>query len=296
MNLKHLTKYMAIVLTMAIIFSCTKDKQPMDYYNLGNLPTDTGGVHKAFTLGSTLSPYGYYVYTPSYYNELNNAVFPLLIFLHGSGEKGNSKSDPSILDLVLRNGPPKLIKNNNWSPKHPMVVVSPQCHDGNWDADKLKEFIEYLLTNYNINVKRVYITGLSLGGFGTFNLVGKHGDASLAAAIVPICGSGIINQAENFRNTPVWAFHGDADGTVNVHGSIDMVEAINEHNPVFDAKVTIYPGVGHDSWSKTYDGTGMGTESQEYDAFDQSIYDWMFEYQRNDLDSLIGYYRDCGCS
>lgn len=285
-----------MVFTMAIVFSCSKDNKQMDYYDVNNLPADTGGVHKAFPLGTTLAPYGYYVYTPSYYHELNNAVFPLLIFLHGKGEIGNSDTNAVILDKILVHGPPKLIQKGEWEPPHPMIVVSPQCHEGEWDAIKLKEFVEYILKNYNINVKRIYLTGLSMGGFGTFGFIGTHGDASLLAAAVPICGSGVINQAEYFKSIPLWAFHGDEDLTVNFLGSVDMVDAINNYHPKYDARVTIYPGVGHDSWTRTYNGTGMGTESKDYSPFNQSIYKWMFEYERHDLDSLIGFYRDCGCS
>lgn len=286
---------MAVVFIMAIIFACNKEETRQDYYQVEKLPVDTGGVYMAKPLGSTDAPYGYYVYTPSYYTEIDDVVFPLLIFLHGVGETGNSQENPEILDDILIHGPPKLIDKNKWNPTKPMVVVSPQCHEGWWNADKLKDFVEYILKNYKINVRRIYVTGLSMGGMGTFSYIGTYGDSAWVAAAVPICGSGTLNQAGNFYKTPIWAFHGDADFTVPHQGSMDMVEEINRYHPMVDAKVTIYPGVGHDSWTRTYDGTGMGDESEDYAPFNQDIIDWMLQYERTDLDTLIRYFSDCGC-
>lgn len=264
----------------ALIASCSLDENgPIDYNVLENLPLDTGGVQLAHLHESTSSPYGFHAYTPSSY-AADGPKFPLLIFLHGSGEKGNSAVTPAKLDLVLRNGLPKLIKREEWNPEYPMIVASPQCHEGWWDSQKVHEFIEYIIDAYQVNTKRIYVTGLSMGGYGTFSYIGDFGDESYAAACVPICGGGSTGKAEHFLNIPTWAFHGDADGTVSVNNSIHMIEAINALNPLLEAKLTIYPGVGHNSWSKTYDGTGMGTERSDYDAFSQSIYDWMFEYQK----------------
>jgi len=251
-----------------------------DYTNLKNLPLDTGGDHNGFALGTTNAYFGYYVYTPSSYGT-KGAKFPLLLFLHGAGEQGNSKNDAGILDILLRNGPPMLIKNKVWKPKYPMIVVSPQAHDGGWNAIKVHQFIKYLIDNYQINTQRIYITGLSMGGYGTYNYLTTIGDTCYAAAAVPICGGGNSGKVGGMKHIPLWAFHGDADGTVNVSNSINMVNAINAAKPPIKAKLTIFPGVGHNSWTKTYDGTGMGTESAEYDKFNMNIYDWMFQYQLN---------------
>jgi len=271
----------------SIIFSCNPDGNgPTDYNILSNLPLDTGGIQKAYVHESTNSPYGFYAYTPSSYEE-GGPEFPLLVFLHGAGEKGNSANDPGKLELVLRNGPPKLIQREEWDPTYPLIVVSPQCHDGGWNADKIHEFIGYLIDHYQLNRRRIYLTGLSMGGYGTFSYVGNYGDDSFVAACVPICGGGSPSKANNFLNIPTWAFHGDADGTVSVNNSIIMIEAINALNPLSKAKLSIYPGVGHNSWSMTYDGTGMGTESNDYDAFNQSIYDWMFEFQKEFVEEEI---------
>ena len=251
-----------------------------NYNNLANLPADKGGLHIANPLGTTDAFYGYYAYTPS----SKVPKYPLLLFLHGAGEKGNSSDDNTILDIVLRNGPPMLIEKNQWQPKYPMIVVSPQCHETSWNGIKIHEFINFLIENYDVNTKRIYITGLSMGGFGTFNYLTTTADSCYAAAALPICGGGNSNKVEGMKHIPVWAFHGDADGTVPPSGSIKMVNAINASNPPVKAKLTMYPGVGHNSWSMTYDNSGMGTESHDYEAFNMNIYDWMFQYEWHQFD------------
>ncbi|MGL1886389.1 MAG: dienelactone hydrolase family protein [Reichenbachiella sp.] len=267
-----------LIFLIAITWSC--DDETTDSNDLGSLPLDTGGIHTAYPLGSTQSELGHYLYLPSGYED-TNSEYPLLVFLHGSGEKGNSQEDPSKLDLVLRNGPPKLIEKDVWNPTFPMIVASPQSQ-GWWNPSEIHSFMEHLVDNYQINPARIYLTGLSMGGYGTFSYIGNYGDSSFIAAAIPICGGGNRNKATSFRNIPLWAFHGDADNTVNVNNSIDMVEAINaiDSGLVYQAKLTIYPGVGHNSWSKTYDDSGMGTENSEYDAFEMSIYDWFFQYKK----------------
>lgn len=276
--LSRLSLFISIAYLL-IFLSCSKETI-MDYNNLAELPADTGGIHQAFPYESTLATYGYYIYTPSAYENVIDASYPLMVFLHGSGEKGNSSTDTSILDKVLRNGPPKLIEKKKWKPSYPMIVASPQCHDGGWNAKKLHEFIEYLVNNYRINTKRIYITGLSMGGGGTFNYVANMDSLSYAAAIVPICGWGNPPKASAFLNTPTWAFHGEDDTKVKPSGSINMINAINELNPPVKAKLTLYPKVGHNSWSKTYDDSGMGTENPDFDPFNQSIYDWLFQFEK----------------
>jgi predicted peptidase len=285
-HVKHFNNHRTIItlllLFLAFTCSCIRDLTVAPYGplfdDLAVLPKDTGGLHKAVTL-STAVPYGYYIYTPSGYDTAN-AAYPLLIFLHGAGEKGNSASNPTVLNLVLKNGPPFLIDSKKWAPTWPMIVVSPQCHDSWWNATKVHELIGLIVQNYRVNRRRVYMTGLSMGGYGTFTYIEAYSSRGAIAAAVPICGGGDPSQASNYMSTPLWAFHGEADGTVPVANSINMVQAINALNPAVRAKLTIYPKVGHDSWTITYDGTGMGAESKEYDPFDESIVEWFFKYTK----------------
>lgn len=249
---------------------------------LEDLPADTGGTHTAHVLGSDASPYAYYLYTPSGYSN-NGPKFPLLIFLHGAGEKANSQANAANLDKILVNGPPKLIKAKTWNPKYPMVVASLQCHDDWWDANKVTKVTEFLMANYSIDTTRIYMTGLSMGGFGTWDQVAVIGkNKSHITAALPIAGSGNINEtfAKRAGQVPIWAFHGDSDGTVNPSYSINMVKEINKYDPKVPAKVTIYPGVGHDSWTMTYNGKGMGKESANYDPFNMDVYEWLLQYKK----------------
>ena len=246
------------------------------YKKLSLLPPDTGGKHKAYPLGSTEAYYGYYSYIPS---ELG-PEYPLLIFLHGVGEKGNSEKNPKILNYVLRNGPPLLIEKREWHPNYPMIVISPQTHDGRWNAIKIHEFIRYLIQTYDVNQKRIYLSGLSMGAFGTFNYLTYSAERSYVAAAIPICGGGNTTKVEKMIHIPIWAFHGETDPIVNVSRSIDMVKAINVLNPSLKAKLTIFPKVGHNSWTMTYNGKGMNKESKAYDPYDMNIYDWLFLHEK----------------
>lgn len=264
-----------IMLTLFIV-SCKKNAV---YADLESLPSDPGGEQSSFYLGETDAPYGFYLYIPGGY-EQSVTGYPLLIFLHGSGERGNSETDSVELENVLRYGPPKLISQHKWNPRYPMIVASPQCHDKRWNPQKIHDFIGYLLENYTINKSRIYLSGLSMGGFGTFSYLQTYADTGYVAAAITVCGGGDTTLANRLVNVPLWAFHGDSDKRVLPIRSIEMVEAINKLNPPVRAKLTIYPGIGHDSWSMTYDGSGMRKESPDYDPYDMNIYDWLFQYTR----------------
>ena len=241
-----------------------------------------GGYQQPLYLGTTNAPYGHFLFTPkSVVNS--NEKYPLLIFLHGYGERGNSQTDPTTLNKILVHGPCKMIKSGTWNPSTEMFVVSPQCHGDWWNRDLVKQFVEYLMdSNDQIDTSRIYLTGLSMGGFATFDLLCSFGEASHIAAAVSICGKGELSEEgnKNLSKIPLWVFHGDADGTVSPEYSKAIVPIINELNPPVPAKLTIYPGVGHDSWTMTYNGSGMGKEDANHDAFDQDIYTWMNQFEK----------------
>jgi predicted peptidase len=248
---------------------------------LDDLPKDTGGMHKAVYLGVDSSPFGYYLYTPSGYNS-NGPRFPLLVFLHGAGPIGNSQTDHTALDSVLVDGPPFLIQNHTWSPKYPMIVATPQCHEGSWDPHRVKEFIEFMMATYKVDTTRIYLTGLSMGGTATYEQLTNFGVGAHLAAAVPICGSTTLTSegAHKAAQVPVWGFHGEADLTVTPDFAKALRQAINGLNPAVPAKLTMYPGIGHHSWERTYDGTGKGTEDSTYDPFSMEIYTWMTQYSK----------------
>ncbi|WP_422360381.1 dienelactone hydrolase family protein [Reichenbachiella sp.] len=237
------------------------------------------GKQVAFLNQSTAAPFGFYLYTPDVYDSTASEIYPLLIHLHGGGARGNSATNPEVLKQLLYDGPPHLIDKGLWAPSQPILVASPQSSTP-WDTDLLHEFIGYLIDKLQIDTKRIYMTGFSMGANGCFNYIGDKAEASYAVAIVPIAGWGNQSDADKFKNIGVWAFHGKADAIISHTSSIQMINAINSANPSTEAKLSIYPHVGHNSWARTYNGSGQGTTDPAYDPFDESIYDWLYSFEK----------------
>ena len=191
----------------------------------------------------------YLLWLPSEYKKDKKKTYPLLIFLHSSGERGDT------LDLIKKHGPPSFVESK---PDFPFITVSPQCPLGQWwNVEDLQQMLEQILKIYRVDTRRIYLTGLSMGGFGTWSWASKY--PNQFAAIAPVCGGGYIQFADELKNTPVWAFHGEADPVVPVKRTIEMVEAVNANGG--SARMTIYPGVGHDSWVNAYN--------------DEELYKWL---------------------
>jgi hypothetical protein len=238
--------------------------------------------HKAYVLGSTEAPYGYLVYEPKDHNS--GEKLPLLIFLHGGDETGNSKKEATMLKMAAKHGPSRYLKNEQWNPPTPTIVVSPQTTDGWWRPEMVHEFIEYLMDNYPVDKCRIYLTGLSRGGTGSFDYINKYGDKSYVAAMLPLATDAFVVHSgeftpENFRNIPLWLFINDKDKYVaDYKATAEIVRAINNFNK--ESKVTVFPKHGHDAWTPTYTMWGQGFERPEYDAFDRNIYEWLFQYSK----------------
>ncbi|MBN2021034.1 MAG: dienelactone hydrolase family protein [Sedimentisphaerales bacterium] len=184
----------------------------------------------------------YLLYLPVDYGKDAKKKWPMIMFLHGAGERGNN------LNLVTKHGPPKMIaRGKNFE----FIIVSPQCPDNIWwpeQADVLINLLDDVEARYKVDTDRVYLTGLSMGGFGTWMLASRF--PQRFAAIAPICGGGERYAANHLKNVGVWAFHGEKDKVVSVEKSKEMVEAINACGG--NAKLTIYPDAEHDSWTQTY--------------------------------------------
>ncbi len=198
----------------------------------------------------------YLLWLPADYTKEKNKTYPLLIFLHGSGERGEN------LELVKRHGPPSFVENR---PDFPFITVSPQCDEGaHWafKVEELQAMLEKLLTKYRIDTDRIYLTGLSMGGFGTWAWACSQ--PGQFAAIAPVCGGGYPYYTYELKNTPVWAFHGDSDDVIPVQKTVEMVEAVNANGG--SARVTIYPGIGHDSWVNAYK--------------EEELYKWMLSHSK----------------
>ena len=167
--------------------------------------------------------------------------WPLLVFLHGRGERG------ADLRRIKRHGLPKLIASGR---RFPFIVVSPQCPDLEpwWNLTALDTFVTAIMRRYRVDSRRVYLTGLSMGGYGTWALATRHPERF--AAILPICGGGEPRLARRLRRLPIWAFHGAQDQTVPLVRSRAMVRAIRAAGGT--PRFTIYPEAVHDSWTQTY--------------------------------------------
>lgn len=181
----------------------------------------------------------YLLYLPADY-ENSDKEFPLVLFLHGAGERGND------LEKVKIHGLPKLI---NAGQDFPFIVVSPQCPDLMfWNTDVLSSLLDEIEDNYRVDKNRIYVTGLSMGGHGTWEMAISEPDRF--AAIAPVCGWADTSKACSIAHIPTWVFHGAKDVVVPVIASENMVEAMKKCGS--KVKFTIYPDANHDSWTETY--------------------------------------------
>lgn len=168
----------------------------------------------------------------------------LLLQLHGAGERGNGGED---LEKVLVHGFSKVADDHNLKD---CILIMPQCPAGTfWVAriESIKKFIDEMITAYSVDTNRVYLCGLSMGGFGTWYTAMAYPE--LFAAIAPCCGGGMAWNADSLQ-MPVWAFHGLEDTVVAPSQTIEMVEKLKDINP--NLKYDLYEGVGHDSWKKAF--------------------------------------------
>ena len=181
----------------------------------------------------------YLLYLPEGYDPDRERRWPLMVFLHGAGERGDD------LELVKIHGPPKLIDAGK---KLPFIVVSPQLELGEWwSPDLVAWLLKEMVRTLRVDPDRVYLTGLSMGGYGTWETAAKYPE--LFAAIAPICGRGDPSTAWKLRHIPTWLFHGAKDPVVPVKHSNDMNKALKQYGNV---RYTIYPNAEHDSWTETY--------------------------------------------
>ena len=196
----------------------------------------------------------YLLFLPADYAKKPTERWPMILFLHGSGERGDD------LAKVKKHGLPKLVDED---PTFPFIVISPQCPEGQyWDADALHALTEAIIKKYRVDAGRLYLTGLSMGGYGTWNLAIKY--PGLFAAIAPICGGGDHGQVHVLKDTPTWVFHGVTDPTVPIARSEEMVAALENAGGV--VKFTRYENTGHQgAWTQAY--------------ADPELYRWFLSHQ-----------------
>ncbi|MCC2670420.1 MAG: phospholipase [Armatimonadetes bacterium] len=195
---------------------------------------ETQSLNKPITRTATA---GYLLYLPKDYGKDPNKRWPLLMFLHGAGESG------SDLEKVKVHGPPKLIAQGK---EFPFIVISPQCPSVRewWDRNTLNALLDEVIAKYRVDEERLYLTGLSMGGYGTWELSTRFPERF--AAIAPICGGGRPRFAPRLTGMGIWVGHGAKD-------------------PV-DVKFTVYPEAQHDSWTETYNNP--------------ELYEWFLQHRR----------------
>jgi len=185
----------------------------------------------------------YLLYLPQDYDADKKSQ--MILFLHGRGESDGP------LSLVAKWGPPRMAAIGD---ELNYVLVSPQCPgDDSWNKPtqqkRLVELLDHIVATYSIDTDHVALTGLSMGGYGSWRLAADH--PQRFSAIVPVCGGGDPDDAEKLKDLPIWIFHGDQDEAVPFQRSVEMFEAIQKVGGT-QVKFTSMEHIGHNCWSATY--------------------------------------------
>lgn len=216
----------------------------------------------------------YRIYYPSDYEESADKEYPVLLFMHGYGEIGtNNYSQLRITSALEEN---KLLTNT--VKRDNCIIVVPQCTDPpkyNWvnlnhvwstgarvnysedptiSLEAVQSLLNEIIETEKVDTKRLYVAGISMGGYATWELLARNPE--LFAAAIPICGGGILSSAKSLKDTAIWAFHGESDGTVPVSGTRDMIQALQKAGST-KAKATYFPGVGHSCWNNVFAVEGL---------------------------------------
>ena len=250
-------KFAGILGLLAILTGCTTRQ---------SAETLRPGAQVGRTFAATLARdvrLQYLLYLPKDYATERGRKFPLVLFLHGAGERGTN------LQKVAIHGPPKLVAAGR---DFPFILASPQCPAGQvWDDEALIRLVETLTSTLRVDASRVHVTGLSMGGYGTWALISKRPE--LFASAAPICGGGdrirtlLLSPAQRdaLKSLPVWVFHGGKDNVVPLSESERMIDQFKRAG-VTDIQLTVYPEAGHDSWTESYNNP--------------AFYEWMLSKQR----------------
>ncbi|HNQ74898.1 MAG TPA: prolyl oligopeptidase family serine peptidase [Verrucomicrobiota bacterium] len=205
----------------------------------------------------------YLQYLPPGYDPAGSKKWPLMLFLHGAGERG------SDVHRVAIHGPLHHVQQGQ---HFPFIIVAPLCPANQlWKNEPLLALLDHLVATHRVDEKRIYLTGLSMGGYGTWNLGIAHPERF--AAIAPICGGanmidvmlGTWDKKSALQQLPIWAFHGAEDEVVPVTESERVVNALKKGG-VKNIRLTIYPQTKHDSWKPAY--------------ADPGFYEWLLKQSR----------------
>ncbi len=198
----------------------------------------------------------YYLYYPQDYEISPQKKFPILLFLHGGGESGDT------LGALKKNGPPKLIVEGK---QFPFLILAPQNpHQKKWwNTRAVNQLLDSVVANNRVDKNRIYLTGLSRGGGAAWEMAVQYPEKFAALAVV--CGMTPLPYAAWIdKNMPIWVFHGEQDESIPISESETMVERLKTMG--YDVQFTRYPGVGHDSWVKAY--------------ANEELYEWLEQQKR----------------
>jgi len=203
----------------------------------------------------------YLLYLPQDYDSHSNKRWPLILFLHGAGERGDD------LEQVKTHGIPKIVEEVD---DFPFITVSPQCpEDSLWSDhfEVLDALLKEIEENYRVDPGRIYLTGLSLGGYGSWHFATLY--PKRFAAVVPICGGGMPmygfpDRVSVLKDVPLWVFHGAKDETVPLEESQKLVDVLKRSGG--NVRFTVYPDAEHDSWTRTYENP--------------ELYEWLLKQKR----------------
>jgi len=190
------------------------------------------------------------------------ADWPLILFLHGAGERGDN------LQLLRKHGIPRIVSE---MADFPFITISPQCPENDWWLNRLQDLrflLDTVVKQYRVDTSKMYLTGLSMGGFGTWHMAVEYPD--LFAAIAPVCGGGLgilgfPERVLEIKDLPIWAFHGEKDNMVSVEESRILIRTLKDAGG--KAMLKIYPEAGHDSWTETYS--------------DPELYEWFMSNRKS---------------
>ena len=191
------------------------------------------------------------------YPQNTKKPVPLIVFLHGSGERGTDVN-------IVKNHSPFTYKNLI---NEPVAILAPQCPPELWwDTATIYDLIKDIQAKYKIDASRIYLTGLSMGGWGTWKLANEHPE--MFAAVATVCAPSdrwMEATIQRYKGLPIKIFHGGNDDIVSPQNSIDMYQALKKVNP--DVTITIFPDDNHNSWDSTYS--------------DPKLYEWMLSQRKN---------------
>jgi predicted peptidase len=215
------------------------------------------------TQGDQAHRLNYLLFLPQGIQAQPQKRWPLILFLHGAGERGHD------LALVKKYGIAKIVEDRD---EFPFITISPQCPPDRWwgqELEALTGLLDEAVRTLAVDPDRVYLTGLSMGGYGTWHLAAAQPDRF--AALAPICGGGVPDEGfpervSVLKHVPVWAFHGARDQKVPLEESVKMVEALRAAGG--DIRFTVYPEADHDSWTQTYE--------------DPELYAWFLRHRRRE--------------